>query len=109
MFDAGMDHLDEVTGAVGAAVKVAFLGSASNLLALGGTRRCIDARCQGVEDGVEALHDVGFAANHLAVAAFEPPDAATDPTIKGVDAVGFECVSTPDIIVEAGAAAIDDY
>ena len=53
VFDAVVDHLDEVAGAVGSAVEVAVFGGAAELLAAGGARSYADAGGEGFEDGVE--------------------------------------------------------
>ena len=56
VLDAVVHHLDEMAGAVWAAMQVALLGGAppgSRAPACAGSRR---ARCQGGEDRVEMLH-----------------------------------------------------
>ena len=48
-----MDHLDEVTGAVRAAVQIAELGGAADLLASGRARDVARAGRQRLEDRIE--------------------------------------------------------
>ena len=86
VLDAVVDHFDEVAGAVGAAVEITLLGGAAELLAAGGARDVAGAGGERGEDGVEAFHDVVFAADHHAVAALEAPDAAAGADVDVVDA-----------------------
>ena len=54
------------------------------------------------------LNGTLLAADHQAVAALEPPDAAACPDVKIVDAARFEHFGSPDIIVEIRVAAVND-
>src|ERR1700716_4713448 len=65
VFDAVVDHLDEVACARGAAVKIAFFSRAGHLVASG---RSIDVAASGrerFENRIKALRDFYFAADHL--------------------------------------------
>ena len=44
-----------------------------------------DAGREGLEDRIEVFHGASFAANHHAVAALQPPDAAAGPDVHIVD------------------------
>src|ERR1051325_11731715 len=76
VLDPVVDHLDEMASADRAAVQIAVLGGACDLLA---ARRALDAAatgCERLEDRIEALHDVLVAADHHAIATPAPGDAA---------------------------------
>src|SRR5262245_36148298 len=73
VFDAIVDHLDKMAGAVGAAMQVTLFGRAVHLLAAWRTRQVTRARRKRREDRIEVLHHVSFAANHHAVTAFQTP------------------------------------
>ena len=76
VFDAIVDHLDEMPCAIGTAVQVTEFSRAANLLAAGRARDITATGCQRGEDRIEMLHDRLIAADHHAVAALESPDAA---------------------------------
>src|SRR5258706_6223424 len=98
MLAAVVPHLDEVASGGRAAVKIAFLGGARHLVAAG---RAIDVAATGrerFENRIEALHDVRFAANHLAIAAFESPYAAAGADVTTVDSLGGEVFRAADVI-----------
>src|SRR5262249_56218142 len=97
VFDAVMHHLDEMTGAVRPAMQPALLGRAAGLLASRRARDVAAARRKGGEDRVEMFHDVGLAADHHAIAAFESPDAAAGADIDIMDALGRELLGAADV------------
>src|SRR5262249_20254269 len=88
VFDAVVDHLDEVAGGRGPAGQVALLGGAAELFAPGGARDVTPAGRQRLEDRVEPLYRLVGAADHHAVAAFQSPDAARRPHVHVVDLPG---------------------
>jgi hypothetical protein len=61
-----------------------------------------------LEDRVEALHDLGLAADHQAVAALEPPDAAARAHVDVVDVLRLEPLRARDVVVVVRVAAVDD-
>src|SRR5690348_3913615 len=61
-----------------------------------------------LEDGIEMLYDVGFAADHLAVAAFEPPNAAAGAAVDVVNAFRAEFFCAANVVDVIGVAAVDD-
>src|SRR5262245_41327590 len=68
VFDAVMNHLDEVARAVWAAMQIALLGCAAGLLASRGARYLVaHARSQPAEDWIEMLDHSVLTANHHAV------------------------------------------
>ncbi len=107
VFDAVMDHLDEVAGADGSAVKVALL--ARRIAALAMLRR-LDLALAGRErreDRLEPVEGRLVAADHQAVAAVEPMHAARGPDIHVVQALGRQFAPTADIVLPEGVAAVD--
>ena len=48
----------------------------------------LSSHLQRGEDGIEVLHDLGLAADHLAIAALEAPDAAAGADVDVVDRPG---------------------
>src|SRR5206468_2286299 len=75
VFDPVVDHFHEVTGPGGTAVQVPVLGGAGAAFAGGGARDAAAPGRQRREHRVEALHHVGLAPDHQAVAALGAPDA----------------------------------
>src|SRR5439155_18427312 len=76
VFDAVMHHLDEMPGPGRTTIDVALLDP---LVAALAARRALDRadpRCQCGEDRAEVIGRVLVAADHHAIAAFQPPDAA---------------------------------
>ena len=98
VFDTVMDHLDEVPRAGRAAMQIAALG--------GGF--AIAARRERRKDGVEPLHGLPVAADHQAVAAIQPPDAAAGPDIDEVDAGCLEPFIGVNGLAVGRIAAVDD-
>src|ERR1700753_2902372 len=76
IFDAVVNHLDEVSGADRPGMNVALLDPAITALASSGARDVADARRQRCEDRIEALDHRLVTADHHAVAALDAPDAA---------------------------------
>ena len=85
VLDAVVHHLDEVSGAGGAAVDIAFFGGAGQLVAARGAGNVAASGSQRFEDRIELLHHFVRAADHHAVAAVESPDAAAGADVDVVD------------------------
>src|SRR5450432_137214 len=88
IFDAVVDHFYEMACAGGAAMEIAFFGGAAGFFAAGGAIDISAAGRERFENGVEMFDHVIFAANHLAVAALESPDAAAGADIHVVQTLG---------------------
>src|SRR5882762_11125024 len=87
VFDAVVDHLDEMAGATRPAMQVALPGARVAPLAM---RRCRNIALPGrqrAKDRIEPLDHGLLAANHQAITAFEPPDPATGADIEVMDAL----------------------
>src|SRR4030095_8618935 len=108
VLDSVVDHLDEVSAAVGTAVEIPALGGAADGLPPGRAGNVAGARGQGREDRVEVLDHRRFAADHQAVAALTSPDAAAGSDVHVVDALGAELLRTPDVVDVVGIAAVDE-
>src|SRR3954452_17479006 len=66
ILDAVMDHLDEMTGAVWAAVQIALLGCAADSFSSWRTRDVADAGRQRLENRVKSTDCIALSANHHA-------------------------------------------
>ena len=107
VFDAVMHHFDEMPGAIGPAVQIALFGGAVNFFA---TRRAFYVaapRRQRREQRIEVLHDIGVAADHHAIAAFQPPNAAAGADVDEMNVPGFELLRPANIVNVIRVAAVD--
>ena len=52
-------------------------------------------------------HRIDFAADHHAVAAFQPPDTAASADVHIVDALGRQFLGPTDIVDKVRVAAVD--
>src|SRR5260370_34357272 len=77
VFDAVMDHLDEMPGADRAGMDIALLDPGIASLAPRGARDIADARRERGENRVEPVDHGLVAADHHAIAALDAPDAAS--------------------------------
>src|ERR1700761_939676 len=99
IFDAVVDHLDEVSGADRSGVDVALLDPAITALAPRGARDVADARRQRREDRVEAIDLRLVAADHHAIAALNAPDAAGGADIDVMDATLFQGLAAAHVVL----------
>src|SRR5262245_9429815 len=108
VFNPVVDHLDEVAGAVWSAMQVAFFGRTFHLLA---SRRAIYVAATGgerLEYRVEVINDFRFAADHLAVAALQAPDAATSAHIDVVNSFRLQLARTANVINVVRVTTVND-
>ena len=98
VFDAVVNHLDEVAGAGRAAMQISPFGGRP-AFATGGER------CQ---DRVEVPDGFVRPADHQAVAAVKAPDAAARPDVDEMDAGGADARARIDGVAVVGVAAVDD-
>jgi len=76
VLDSVVNHFHEVTRAVRSAMQITVLrGAALHFLAARGARGGIDRRRERGKNRIEMLHDLRLAADHLAKATLESPDA----------------------------------
>src|SRR5436309_11856663 len=109
VLDAVVNHLDEMAGAGGAAVKIALFGGATYFVASGSARNVATAGRQRFENRIEALYHVGFAADHLAIAALKAPDAAARSHIAIVNAFGGEFLRAANVVDVIRITSINDH
>ncbi len=97
-----------MSGAVRSAMQIALLGRAAGAFSRPGVRAIspMPGRQRG-EDRVEMLHHIGLAADHHAIAALQPPDAAAGADIDIVDALGRQFLGAADVVDVVGIAAVD--
>ena len=108
VFDAVVDHLDEVAGADRAGMDIALLDARIAAVAPGRARNIADARRQRREDRVEPIDDRLVAADHHAIAALDAPDAAAGADVDVVDARCLQRLAAADVVLLEGVAAVDD-
>jgi hypothetical protein len=89
-------------------VEVPGLRSAANLLPSGSARNIAGAWGQGPKDRIEVPDNVGFAADHHAIAPFQSPDPAAGPHIHVVNSFGPKLRSSPDVVDVIGVPAVDE-
>jgi hypothetical protein len=107
VLDAVVHHLDEMPGPVRAAMQIALLGGAAELIPPRRPVDVADAGGQGREDGVQVLNDRLFAADHQAVAALQPPNPAAGADVHVMDARGRERLGAVNVVHVVGVAAVD--
>ena len=108
VFDAVVDHLDEMAGAGRAGMDIALLGARIAALAARRARDVAEPGRQRVEDRIEPVDRLLVAADHHAVAALEPPDAARGADVDIVDALLAQRLGAADVVLVEGVAAVDD-
>ena len=90
-------------------MQIAVLRGPVRLGVATGRARCrIDGRRQRRKQRIEVLHDVRLAADHLAEAALEPPDAAARARIHVVNAVRGQYLRAANVVDVMRVAAVDD-
>src|SRR5262249_18545715 len=77
IFNAVVDHLDEVARAVWPAMQVAFLSGTFHFLASGRAFYVSTTRSKRFENRIKVLNDLCLTTDHLAVAAIKSPDTTT--------------------------------
>src|SRR4030088_97873 len=90
-----------------AAVEVALFGGAGGVCAAGSARCVAATGRERFENGVEMPDDIVFAADHLAIATLEPPNAAAGADVNVVNAVGGEFLGAANVVDVVGVAAVD--
>ena len=101
-------HLDEMAGAVWAAVQIALLGGAIDLLPANSARNIAHSGCERGKDWIEPLDDLGLAANHHAVTTLQTPHTSACAHIHIVDLSGSEFLCPPDIVHIVRVPTVDE-
>ncbi len=107
VLDAVVNHFHEMARPGGAAVEVALLRRALLAFSPRSRRDVPAAGSERLPDRIEALDDIAVAADHQAISALEPPDAAARPRVDVVDVLRAQLRGAPHIVLEVGVAAID--
>src|SRR5262249_21208746 len=109
VFDAVMNHLDEVTRAIRSGVDVATLSAGIAAIAFGGSRYAARAGGERRKDGIEPFDDLLFAADHHAIAALEAPHAAAGADVHVMQLTLTQHFGAADIVAPERVAAVDDH
>ena len=107
VFDPVVHHLHEMPCAAGPAVQVP-VGSGAARPVRPGVGSAWPSGGDRLEDRVEPGHDLGFPADHQAVAAFESPHPAAGAAVHVVNVLGDQPFGPGDVIAVIGVAAVDD-
>src|SRR6202035_2760868 len=99
VFDAVVNHLDEVSGADRAGVDIALLDAGVASLAPAGARDVADPRRQRREDRIEAVDHGLVAADHHAIAAIDAPYAAGRADVDVMDAAFLQGFAAAHVVL----------
>src|SRR5947209_583130 len=108
VFDAVVDHLHEMSGAVRAGIEVALSGPWIASLPVRRRRDVAFPRRERTEDRIEPLYDFLLAADHQTVAALQSPNSATCANIEIVDAFSPQRLRARDVVLPERVAPVDD-
>src|ERR1700740_1267417 len=108
VFDAVVDHLDEMAGADGTGVDIAALAPRVAPVPARRVRNVAFSRSQRAEDRVEPIDHLLVAANHHAIATLDAPDAAGSTDIEVMQAAFPEVLAAANIVLPEGVATVDD-
>ena len=108
VFDAVVNHLHEVPRARGPAVKITFLGRSAEFFPPRSAGNAAEPGSERLENWVEALDHVLFAADHHAVSALESPNAAAGPDVDVVNAFLADSFRPPHVVFVERIAAVND-
>ena len=109
VFDAVVNHFDEMAGAGGTTVQISVLNRARFPLAPRCALDLSHSRSQRLEDRIEALDRFHLPADHHAVAAIETPDAAARPHVNVMNPLFRQMLRPPQVVLEIRVTAVDDY
>src|SRR2546430_5050918 len=101
-------HLDEMAGAVWAAVQIALLGGAIDLLPANSPRNIAHSGSERGKDWIEPLDDLGLAANHHAVTTLQTPHTSACAHIHIADLSGSEFLCPPDVVHIVRVPTVDE-
>src|SRR5579859_5646223 len=98
VFDAVVDHFDEMASARRAAMQITFFGSAGGLLATRGARCVAAAGRQRFENRVEMLYHIILAADHLAITSLQTPDATASSDVNVMNAFRGKFLGSANVV-----------
>src|ERR1017187_6139443 len=108
VFNAVMDHLDEMAGAGRPAMEITLLDRATNLFSSRCTRDIAASRSKRLKDRIEVQYGIALASDHQTITALDPPYAAACPHIDIANTFGLQFFGSPDVINIVRVAYIDD-
>ena len=108
VFDAVVDHLDEMPGAVRPGMEIALAGTRVAAFAVRASARSPLPRRERAENRVEPFDHLLLAADHQAIAALQPPDAAAGADVEIVDAALPQRGGAADVVLPERVAPVDD-
>ena len=97
-----------MAGAVRSGMDVTVLGARIAAVTARRARHVTGTWRQRFEDRIELVDDIFRAADHHAVAAFEPPDAAAGANVDMMDVALFKSFGAADIVFPECVAAVDN-
>src|SRR5665213_3408736 len=108
IFDAVVNHLDEMAGAGSPAIKIAFLSRAGRLFAPRRARDIAASRRKRLEDRIQVVDRLGLTSNHQAETTLETPYATAGPDVEVMNTSRLEFLGAPDVVDVIGIASIHD-
>ena len=108
VFDAVMNHFDEMPGADRAGVDITLLDAGVASLAPAGARDIAGTRRQACEDRIETIDHRLVAADHHAIAAVDSPNPAAGADVDIVDSAFLQRLAAAYVVLPERIAAIDD-
>src|SRR6187402_1197360 len=108
VFDAVVDHLDEMPGADRAGMDVALLDAGIAPLTSLRAWNVAGAGRERGEDRIEPIDHLFLAADHHAIATVEAPDSAGGADVDIVDAALLQRLAATDVVLPERVAAVDD-
>jgi hypothetical protein len=90
-----------------AAVQIPLISGAGSGVTAGGRFGGSGAGGDRLEDRVQPSHDLGFPADHQAVAAFESPYPAAGAAVHVMNVLGRHPFGTGDVVAVIRVAAVD--
>src|SRR6516164_11278215 len=98
VFDAVVDHLYEVTGAVRTTVQISLFRSSTEIFSAGRARDVAHPWRERGEDGIEVMYDFVFTSDHHAVTAVETPNATAGSHIYVMDVLRCKVLRPPNVV-----------
>src|SRR5215471_606631 len=91
------------------AMQVTFLRHAGNFFAARSPRHISRARREGPENRIETLHHSRLSADHLAIAAFESPDASACANVAVVNPFRGKLLRAANVVDVIRISTIDNH
>src|SRR5664280_1190416 len=108
VFNAVMDHLDEMAGSGRPAMEITLLDRATNLFPSRCTRDIAASRSERLEDRIEVQYGIALTSDHHTITALDPPYAAARSHVDIANTFELQFFGSPDIINIVRVASIND-